>query len=64
VPTNANEAMTKRDAALAQLPSADYPFLPDTARHARAITAGEEFTGGLEGVLRGLEPQSGLRRQR
>ncbi|WP_245563469.1 TetR/AcrR family transcriptional regulator [Longispora albida] len=38
--------------------SGTYPHLAATARAAQAITAGEEFDGGLAIVLRGLSPDS------
>lgn len=41
-------------AALAELPADDYPFLRDTARHARKVTPDEEFRRGVEIVIRGL----------
>jgi hypothetical protein len=41
-------------AAMAALPEAEFPHLADTARHARAIGADEEFGGGLDVLLRGL----------
>jgi AcrR family transcriptional regulator len=49
-------------AALARLPRAQYPFLADTAPHARRIAPETEFRRGLEIILRGLDPR--LRRPR
>jgi AcrR family transcriptional regulator len=49
-------------AALARLPGSEYPFLSETARRARAITAGQEFRNGLDVVVRGLEHRSGVGR--
>jgi AcrR family transcriptional regulator len=40
--------------ALAALPRARYPFLAQTASHARRIAPDEEFRRGLDVVLRGL----------
>jgi AcrR family transcriptional regulator len=41
-------------AAMAQLPDEDFPFLADTARHARTVGPDEEFREGLAFLLRGL----------
>ncbi|GLY68433.1 TetR/AcrR family transcriptional regulator [Amycolatopsis taiwanensis] len=41
--------------ALAELPAEDFPFLADTARHARNVPAKEEFRRGVEIVIRGLD---------
>jgi AcrR family transcriptional regulator len=41
-------------AALAELPPDRYPALTANARHARTVSADEEFHGGLAAVLRGL----------
>jgi AcrR family transcriptional regulator len=43
-------------AALAALPADSFPYLADTARHARTIPPDEEFHRGLQLVLRGLDP--------
>ncbi|MEU8135045.1 TetR/AcrR family transcriptional regulator [Streptodolium elevatio] len=42
-------------AALAELDPADHPHLASTAREAQGIGPDEEFRGGLEILLRGLE---------
>jgi AcrR family transcriptional regulator len=41
-------------AAIARLPTANYPFLADTAGHARHVPPDVEFHRGLEALLRGL----------
>jgi AcrR family transcriptional regulator len=41
-------------AALAALPREEFPFLADTAVHARGVPSDDEFRGGLAVVLRGL----------
>jgi AcrR family transcriptional regulator len=41
-------------ATMAQLPGEDFPFLADTARHARTVGPDEEFREGLGFLLRGL----------
>ncbi len=41
-------------ANLAELPRAQYPFLSNTAVHARRIAPAEEFRRGLAIILRGL----------
>jgi AcrR family transcriptional regulator len=46
-------------AALAQLPATDYPYLAQTAKVARHITADDEFHRGLAAVLRGLHHLAG-----
>jgi AcrR family transcriptional regulator len=43
-------------AALAALPPDVFPYLADTAHHARTIPPDEEFRRGLQIVLRGLRP--------
>ncbi|WP_227997004.1 TetR/AcrR family transcriptional regulator [Nocardia australiensis] len=43
-------------AAIAQLPTTDYPFLIQTAALAHTMSADDEFRGGVEIVLRGLQP--------
>jgi AcrR family transcriptional regulator len=40
--------------ALAALPRAQFPFLSETARHARRIDQDREFAAGLDAVLAGL----------
>lgn len=40
--------------ALAELPRTDYPYLADTAVHARRVSADDEFRGGLRLLLNGL----------
>lgn len=40
--------------AMAELPPDEYPWLSDTGRHARHVTADEEFRVGLDAVLHGL----------
>lgn len=42
--------------AIADLPACAYPHLTDTARTARALPPDREVHGGLEAVLRGLDP--------
>ena len=44
-------------AALARLSPTDYPFLADTARHARRIPPDVEFHQGLAALLDGLRPR-------
>ncbi|ASR38021.1 transcriptional regulator [Prauserella marina] len=44
--------------ALADLPSAEFPYLSATAREARHLGAEEEFAGGLAMVLRGITDDS------
>lgn len=41
---------------MAELPAADYPHLAQTAGQAKGMSADDEFRGGVEIVLRGLEP--------
>ncbi|MFF0447580.1 TetR/AcrR family transcriptional regulator [Streptomyces sp. NPDC004609] len=41
-------------AAITALPPADFPYLTETARDARDVSADEEFLGGLAVLLRGL----------
>ncbi|WP_174184988.1 TetR/AcrR family transcriptional regulator C-terminal domain-containing protein [Nocardia barduliensis] len=41
---------------LAELPAADYPHLAQTASRAKDMSADDEFRGGVEILLRGLEP--------
>jgi hypothetical protein len=41
-------------ATMAQLPGEDFPFLADTAHHARTVGPDEEFREGLGFLLRGL----------
>jgi len=43
-------------AVLAALPEDEFPHLAATARTARTVSAEDEFSGGLEIVLRGLRP--------
>ncbi|MEE1938885.1 hypothetical protein V1L54_05565 [Streptomyces sp. TRM 70361] len=43
-------------AAVPDLPEAEFPQLAATARDARRVGAGREFTGGFAAPLRGLEP--------
>jgi AcrR family transcriptional regulator len=40
--------------AIAGLPGAEFPYLTETARHARGVGPDEEFGGGLDILLRGL----------
>ncbi|MGK8501571.1 TetR/AcrR family transcriptional regulator C-terminal domain-containing protein [Nocardia asiatica] len=42
--------------AMAELPAADYPHLAQTAGQAKGMSADDEFRGGVQVVLRGLEP--------
>lgn len=42
-------------ATMAELPASTYPLLAETARLGRRVSPDEEFHGGLEVVLRGLE---------
>jgi AcrR family transcriptional regulator len=46
-------------AAMAQLPAEDFPFLADTAQHARTVGPDEEFREGLWFLLRGLPDSDG-----
>ncbi|WP_067168659.1 TetR/AcrR family transcriptional regulator [Microtetraspora niveoalba] len=39
---------------IADLPPAEFPHMAETARHARAVDADEEFHGGLANLLRGM----------
>ncbi|MGC5011820.1 TetR/AcrR family transcriptional regulator [Streptosporangium sp. DT93] len=41
-------------AALAGLPREEFPYMAETAAHARLVDADEEFRGGLDLVLRGI----------
>jgi AcrR family transcriptional regulator len=50
------ESARRVRAALAALPEDEYPFLVETGDHlAAALTADEEFAGGLERILDGVE---------
>ncbi|MCG5212834.1 TetR/AcrR family transcriptional regulator [Streptosporangium sp. KLBMP 9127] len=40
--------------AISELPAAEFPYLAETARHARDVGADQEFSGGLALLLRGL----------
>lgn len=40
--------------AFSQLPSADFPHMAETARHARNVDPDQEFLGGLAMLLDGL----------
>jgi hypothetical protein len=40
--------------AVAALPADEFPLMRDTARHARNVSRADEFTGGLDIMLRGL----------
>lgn len=39
---------------LTQLPPAEFPYMADTARHARKVSPDQEFLGGLAMLLHGL----------
>jgi AcrR family transcriptional regulator len=41
--------------AITRLPPAEFPHLTETARHARNVSADEEFLGGLAMLLQGLQ---------
>ncbi|MER7107242.1 TetR/AcrR family transcriptional regulator [Streptomyces sp. NPDC000229] len=40
--------------AISALPPDEFPYMAETARHARTVSADEEFLGGLAVLLRGL----------
>ncbi|MGW2324864.1 TetR/AcrR family transcriptional regulator [Streptomyces sp. NPDC001700] len=42
--------------AVAALPPDEFPYMSETARHARSVSAEREFIGGLTVLLRGLRP--------
>ncbi|MFC8914955.1 TetR/AcrR family transcriptional regulator [Streptomyces sp. NPDC057116] len=42
--------------ALSALPPGEFPYMAETARHARGVSPDEEFLGGLAVLLRGLDP--------
>ncbi|WP_323181036.1 hypothetical protein [Streptomyces sp. NBC_01142] len=41
--------------AISPLPPGEFPYMTETARHARNIGADQEFFGGLAVLLRGLD---------
>ncbi|RST16535.1 TetR/AcrR family transcriptional regulator [Streptomyces sp. WAC05374] len=42
--------------AISALPPGEFPYMAETARHARGVSRDEEFLGGLAVLLRGLDP--------
>ncbi|MGW1029304.1 TetR/AcrR family transcriptional regulator [Streptomyces sp. NPDC002577] len=42
--------------AVSALPPDEFPYMTETARHARNVSADQEFLGGLAVLLRGLQP--------
>ncbi|GIH25239.1 TetR family transcriptional regulator [Acrocarpospora phusangensis] len=44
---------------MAELPPTEFPYLTETATHARTVTADEEFHGGLANLLRGMTAETG-----
>ncbi|GAA1012767.1 TetR family transcriptional regulator [Acrocarpospora pleiomorpha] len=40
--------------AIADLPPTEFPYMSETAGHARTVNADEEFRGGLANLLRGM----------
>ncbi|RNF87162.1 TetR/AcrR family transcriptional regulator [Streptomyces botrytidirepellens] len=45
--------------AVSALPPDEFPYMSETARHARNVSAEQEFIGGLTVLLRGLRPAPG-----